>query len=85
MTTLLVVAGVVLIAWAMDRVLLRAEARGLIFYRRRKASPGTSATAALTLQAMFQPEARHVVEAVLDRAERPEDQDEGHGLRGGRP
>jgi hypothetical protein len=80
--SLLLVAGLVL----MDRLLLRAEARGWIFYRRRKPSPGTSAAAAFTLQAMWQPQARHVVESVIDRADwQREDQDEGEGPRGARP
>jgi hypothetical protein len=78
---LVLIAGLVL----MDRALLQAEARGWIFYRRRKASPGTSAAAALTLQAMLQPQARHVVASVIDRAEwQREDEDEGDGPRGAR-
>lgn len=87
MTRWIAVVGVVLlIAWAMDRVLLRAEARGWVFYRRRKASPGTSAAAALTMQAMLQPGARHVLESTLASANRrTEDEDESGRLRGGRP
>jgi hypothetical protein len=80
-TAFVLVAALVLV----DQALLQAEARGWIFYRRRKASPGTSAAAALTMQAMLQPGARHVVESVLDRAQwQREDEDEGDGPRGAR-
>jgi hypothetical protein len=53
-------AGVGLVV--LDRFLLWAEARGWIYYRRKKASPGTLGSAFLEIQGMLQPGTQHVVE-----------------------
>lgn len=50
--------------WLADRLLLAAEARGWIYYRRRKASPGTRASAFLEMQSMLEPGRTHEVEAI---------------------
>jgi hypothetical protein len=72
-TIVLVVAMLAL--WLADRLLLAAEARGWIYYRRRKASPGTRASAFLEMQSMFEPGRTHEVEAI--RREESERDDSG--------
>lgn len=59
----------------LDRLLLAAEARGWIYWRRRRASPGTPAGAMLELHAMLEPSRRHTAEVV--RAEAHEEDDAG--------
>ncbi len=49
-------------AWLLDRGLLRLEARGWIYYRRRKAQTGTLSSAFLAVQAHLEPGARHEAE-----------------------
>lgn len=46
----------------LDRLLLAAEARGTIYYRRRKASPGSLGSAMLEIHASLQPSMRHIAE-----------------------
>jgi len=68
---LAVAVGLLLI----DRLLLAAEARGWIYWRRSRPSPGTRAGALLELHAMLEPDRRHTAEIV--RAETQEEDDEG--------
>lgn len=56
------VVAVLAALFLLDRLLLAAEARGWIYWRRRKASPGSLGNALLSAQALLQPEVRHVVE-----------------------
>jgi hypothetical protein len=56
------IAGTAALLFALDRLLLRLEKRGYIYYRRRKASPGTVGSAVLEVHALFEPGRRHVVE-----------------------
>ena len=72
---LAITAAVISAAVVLDRLLLAAEARGWIYWRRRKASPGTRAGAMLELHAMLEPSRRHAAEVV--RAEAHEEDDEG--------
>jgi hypothetical protein len=51
-----------LVLFLLDRFLLWCESRGWIYWRRRKASPGTAGTAFLEVQAMLEPGKAHVVE-----------------------
>ena len=60
---LLIAVGVVCALFGFDRLMLRFEERGWIYYRKRKASPGTLGSAFLSAQAILDPGARHVVEA----------------------
>jgi hypothetical protein len=55
-----VCVGVVLVL--LDRLLLWLEARGWIYYRKKKASPGSLGSAMLEIQSMLQPSGEHVVE-----------------------
>lgn len=58
--------GVAVIA-ALHQLALWAERRGWIYYKYRRASPGTSSNAFLEVQSMLQPGTRHVVESRLEK------------------
>jgi len=64
--------------YAIDRLLLAAEARGWIYWRKKSASPGTTASAMLEVQSLIQPGNAHVVEAL--RSEASEEDDEGDDI-----
>jgi hypothetical protein len=72
---LLVAAAIVAGAIALDRFLLWCEARGWIYWRKKKASPGTAASAMLELQSLVEPANKHVVEQL--REEHTETDDSG--------
>lgn len=71
----LVALAIVLLALVADRLLLAAEARGWIYWRKRKASPGTAASAMLEVQSILEPGRAHVAEAA--RAEETDEDDAG--------
>jgi hypothetical protein len=48
--------------WLIDRLLLMAEARGWIYWRRRKASSSSLGSAMMAAQSFLEPDAHHVVE-----------------------
>lgn len=78
MTTFLWVLAVVaggLGLFLLDRFFLWAEARGWIYYRKKKASPGTLGSAFLQVQSILQPDAQKA--AVELRAESVEEDEEG--------
>lgn len=60
--------GIALGVLLLDRFALRAEARGWIYWRRRKAAPGALGGALLEVQKILEPGQAHVAEA---REERP--------------
>lgn len=74
MRVLVVVAGLVLALILVDRLLLAAEARGWIYWRRRKASTGTFGGALLEVQKLVEPGQRHVAEAREERPAAPDDE-----------
>jgi len=78
MKTALIVIVVVLGLVIADRLLLAAEARGWIYWRRKSASPGTTAAAMMELHSMVEPGRAHVAEAI--RAEETEKDDEGDDI-----
>jgi hypothetical protein len=83
-TWILIVIGIVVVLVVIDRLLLAAEARGYIYYRKRKASPGSLGNAAMEIQAMLEPSSRHA--AVEQRRVRTEVDDEGEPpVPGGKP
>lgn len=71
----LIVIGAVAVLVVLDRLLLMAEAKGYIYYRKRKASPASLGNAAMEIQAMLEPGGRHA--AVEQRRVRTEMDDEG--------
>jgi hypothetical protein len=70
-----IAVGTIVVLLTIDRLLLAAEARGWIYWRRRKASPGTRAGAILELHALLEPDRRHTAEVL--REETHEEDDEG--------
>lgn len=56
----LVAAGA--LGLVVDRLLLGAEDRGWIYYRRRKASPRAAGNALMTVLEIYKPEVHHTVE-----------------------
>ncbi|MCB9475600.1 MAG: hypothetical protein H6685_01945 [Deltaproteobacteria bacterium] len=70
-TAALVMAGI----WGFDRLMLVAEARGYVYWRRKKPSPGTVGTALMEVQSIFEPGKEHTVKEV--REEETEEDDSG--------
>ncbi len=66
---LAVVVGLVVV----DRLLLAAERRGWIYWRKTSASPGTAASAMLEMQSMLEPGKTHVLEATREEMETDDD------------
>jgi hypothetical protein len=62
-------------AWVLDRLMLKAEDRGWIYWRRRRASPGTTASAALEVHQILEPSKKYVLE--VHRDEMPTSDQEG--------
>jgi hypothetical protein len=71
----LAVCALAVVLPGADRLLLKAEQQGYIYYRRSRSSPATRAGAALELHALMQPAARHVLE--VQRREHVEEDGEG--------
>lgn len=62
-------AAVVLASlWGLDRLLLRAEARGWIYYRRKRGTWTRVGSAFLEVQSMLEPGKRHVAEIRREKA-----------------
>lgn len=62
MITAFWVIGVVAALYALHRLALWMEDRGWIYYRKKHGSSGTLSSAALEIQALFEPSKRHVIE-----------------------
>jgi hypothetical protein len=73
--TAIIVGAVFGLLLLVDRLLLAAEARGWIYWRRSSPSPGTRASALLELQALLEADRRHTVEVL--RQDAHEEDDEG--------
>ena len=75
MPTLLALA-VVAASYGLHRLALWAEARGFVYYRRRRGSSGALGNALLEVQSIFEPAQRHVIEErVQERSEAAESGD----------
>jgi hypothetical protein len=77
-----VTAGTLLLAalavYGLHRLACWAEDRGHLYYRHRRGSSGTLTSAALEVQALFEPSKRHVIEEL--RREEPEADPNSGGL-----
>ena len=62
MTVVLTVACVLAALFVLDRVLLRLEAAGHLYYRKTKASPGALSSAMNSVQGVLEPGRRHQAE-----------------------
>jgi|CXWL01.1.fsa_nt_gi hypothetical protein len=76
-----VIASCVLL-WLLDRLLLAAEARGWVFYRRRRASRSALGNAFLEVQRLLEPAQEHALE--VRRAEPGESAESGDPPSDGR-
>jgi hypothetical protein len=76
MRVLFVLAGVAIGLFLIDRAALAMERRGWIYWRKRKANPGTRAAAALEIQQLLEPGTRWVEEAQTEHKENDDDGDD---------
>lgn len=68
--TLLWIVAAIACLIGLHRLALWAERRGWIYYKYRKASPGTAPGAFLEIQSLLEPGKKHVIEArAEDRAD----------------
>jgi hypothetical protein len=59
--------------FVLDRVLLKLEANGYIYYRRKKANLKSSGSALVELHRMLEPSVRYVIEAKREEHEQEDD------------
>ena len=76
------VAVVVSGLWALHRLALWAEARGWIYYKHRRGSSGTTASAFLEMQSLLEPGKKHVIESRLEEHSEEDDSGEPQSSRG---
>jgi len=75
---MLIAVGIGVAAFVVDRVLLWAEDRDWIYYRKRKPNITSLGTALFQMQAIVQPEKQHIVEQELEiKEDEDEDGDKG--------
>jgi hypothetical protein len=70
-----ILIALVAAAFVLDRLMLKAEERGWIYWRRRKGSHGMAASAALEVHQILEPSKEYVLEVQRDQA--PESDEEG--------
>jgi len=75
MNLLLTLAAVVVAGFVFHRLMLKAEERGWIYWRRRKGSHGMAASATLEVQQLIEPSKKYVLE--VQREQAPESDEEG--------
>lgn len=73
MKATLIILGIVATLWLLDRGALAMERRGWIYWRKRRASPGTRAGAFLEMQSLLEPGRKHVIEAQSEHEEKKSD------------
>jgi len=78
-------AAAAVLAVIIDRLLLAAEARGWIYYRKKQSSPGTSASAFLELQSMLEPGRKYEIQAIQSEADERDDEGEPPSPENSRP
>ncbi|MGK2856865.1 MAG: hypothetical protein ACSLFQ_06640 [Thermoanaerobaculia bacterium] len=76
MSQIAIILAVAVALFALDRLLLAAEARGWIYYRKKQSSPGTSASAFLELQSMLEPGRKYEIQALRNDEEERDDEGE---------
>jgi hypothetical protein len=64
---LLAILGASLGLFLLDRLLLRLEAAGYLYYRKTKPSPGTSASAFNAMQGLLEPGRSHTADVQRDQ------------------
>lgn len=63
------IAIALIVVLVIDRILLRMEAGGLIFYRRTKGKRGGAMFHTLEMQSVFDPGAKHAQEIIVEEQE----------------
>lgn len=63
----LIVGGIGAALWMFDRLFLFCEARGWIYWRKKKASPGTLGSALLELHSIIEPDKKRMAEQLQQR------------------
>ena len=58
----LAVVAVFAALWGVDRLLLKAETRGWIYYRKKQGTSSRLGSAFLEVQSLLEPDKRHVAE-----------------------
>lgn len=81
-TTLLWLLAIAVALVGIHHLALWAESRGWIFYRHRKASPGTAGRAFMEVQSLLEPRVEHLVTS--ERRETEEQDDSGEPPTPGR-
>jgi hypothetical protein len=85
MKLLLALVVIVAAGFVLDRLLLKAEVRGWIYWRRRKGSHGMPASAALEVHQLLEPSKKYILEVQREQdpaADRDSDPPAGGGSRG---
>ncbi len=67
MYTALLIAGILAALYGLHRLALWMEAKGWIYYVKKRASPDTIGSAVLELQQMVKPATKHVLEVRRQR------------------
>ena len=75
MKLLLTLAALGVAGFVFDRLMLKAEERGWIYWRKKKGSHGMAASATLEVQQLIEPSKKYVLEVQQDQA--PESDEEG--------
>ena len=57
------IGAAALVLWLLDRLALWAEAKGWIYWRRKKAQTGAMSSILMNLNVVTNPSAQHVIEA----------------------
>jgi hypothetical protein len=74
---ILVALAAIAVLFALDRLLLAAERRGWIYYRKKKPNPASVGSALMQVQALFEPPKQHVVDVRRQQVKRQQDGDQG--------
>jgi len=82
MKIILWIAGIVIAAFLLDKVMLRMESRGWIYYRRKKPSQTGLGNAFLEIQTLLDPSKKAMVE--FRKEEKKEQSDSGDPPEPGR-
>ncbi len=73
MKLLVVLLTIAIFLVLLDRLLLYCERRGWIFYRKKKPSPGTAASAFLEVHSLIEQGKKHVVEIQKEQVHEEDD------------
>jgi hypothetical protein len=68
-----------LVLWLLDRLALLAERRGWIYYRKKRASPGSVGNALLAAHVLLEPRVEALVETRAEAAPEAEESGEPPG------